>query len=196
MTRARRGYTLVELMLVLVLILVVAVVSFPSLEAMKGNFELTAATDQVRAAWALARVRAVDEGRPYRFAVVPGKGNYRIAPDSGEFWKGTGAIPDGNSTAKPLLVDEALPKGVTFAIGDTPVVANPADDTSLPVGSVDSGQYTSIATFLPDGTSRDDVRIVFSRKGVRPVVLRLRGITGAVSLRLLEDDMETLAVRQ
>ena len=192
----RRGYTLLELTLVLVLILVVAVLSYPSLEAMKGSFEITAATDQVRAAWALARARAIEEGRPYRFAAVPGKGNYRIAPDSGDFWKGSSPVSGDNSTDKPLVVEEAVPKGVAFAIGDTPVVASTTDDTALPIGSIDIGQYTSVATFLPDGTSREDVRIVFSKKGVRPVVMRLRGITGSVTVRLLEEDTQITGGRQ
>jgi len=193
---SRRGYTLVELMLVLILILVVAVLSYPSLESMKGSFEITAATDQVRAAWALARARAVEEARPYRFAAVPQKGNYRIAPDSGEFWQGSPPVSTDNPTDKPLVVEEAVPKGVAFAIGDTTVVTGTVDDTVLPIGSIDLGQYTSVATFLPDGTSREDVRIVFSKKGVRPVVMRLRGITGAVAVRLLEDDVQVTGGRQ
>jgi prepilin-type N-terminal cleavage/methylation domain-containing protein len=191
--RSRRGYTLLELAIVVAILAIVAAAAYPTMESMYADLQVSSAVDQVRAAWTSARVRAVDEGRPYRFAVVPGKGNFRIAPDSSEFWTGSGgstANTGDNSTDKPLLFEDALPKGVAFAVADSAALAA-IDDTKLPIGSVDPAQYSSVATFLPDGTSREDVRVIFSRKGVPPIVLRIRGITGAVTVRSLQDDMNS-----
>src|SRR5438045_428621 len=84
----RPSYTLLELVLVIALLGILTAISYPSLDSMYGHYQLTAATDMVRAGWASARSRALDEGRPYRFAVVPNQGNFRIAPDSSDFWSG------------------------------------------------------------------------------------------------------------
>ena len=39
-----------------------------------------------------------------------------------------------------------------------------------------------MATFLPDGTCREDVTLVFKLKNTRPVYLKLRGLTGSVAV--------------
>lgn len=184
---ARRGYTLLELLLVLALILLLAVIAYPSLDAMSGDLKLVSAADQVRAAWTQARTRAVNEGRPYRFALVPGKGNYRLAPDAPEFWSGDGAqaADSTENTEKPLVLERCVTNGVRFNLQDasTPLELDAGDDSFLPPGSVELNKYLPIVTFSPDGTSREDVNIVFSLKGARPILLRLRGLTGAVTVR-------------
>ena len=69
----RRAFTLMEVALVLALILVLAAITVPSLESMYGDVKLTAATDLIRARWADARTQAIEEGRAYRFAIMPGQ---------------------------------------------------------------------------------------------------------------------------
>ncbi|TMQ33677.1 MAG: prepilin-type N-terminal cleavage/methylation domain-containing protein [Planctomycetota bacterium] len=88
--RSRQGYTLFEVVLVLALLVLLAAITYPSLDAMYGDSKVTAAGDMVRGAWAEAQARAMDEGRAYRFAVIPNQGNYRVAPDSADFWSGNG----------------------------------------------------------------------------------------------------------
>jgi hypothetical protein len=174
-----------ELALVLALIIIITALAYPSLDAMYGSYRATAAADMVRASWASARSRAVNDGQSYRFAVVFGKGNYRIAPDSADAWSGGDGA--ANSTTPPLIVEDALPKGVCFTNsgpgggGDL----SPSSDTVLPPGSVDPASYTPTAVFLPDGTARDDVEITFVTRGAQPVVLRLRALTGIVTVKTL-----------
>src|SRR5436309_2151682 len=107
----RRAFTLMEVALVLALILVLAAITVPSLESMYGDVKLTAATDLIRARWADARTQAIEEGRAYRFAIMPGQGNFRIAPDTGDYWGGGGA----GDTTQGLVIEEDLPEGITFA---------------------------------------------------------------------------------
>jgi type II secretory pathway pseudopilin PulG len=194
---ARRAYTLLEMMLLLVIIVMLAALAYPSLDSMYGDFKVSSAADQVRAAWAEGRAQAINEGRAYRFAVIPGKGNYRLAPDSNEFWGGNGATSaNPTSTDQPVILEKALPKGVRLVVADPSGASpdlTPTDDTVAPAGSVDPSQYQSVVTFLPDGTSREDVQMVFSSRGVRPLVLSLRGITGAVSVRPLEQNGQLTA---
>src|SRR5438045_3157306 len=113
--KTRASFTLLEIVLVLALIMVILGMVYPSLEAMYSDYKITAAGDQVRGAWASARARAMEDVRPYRFTVMSGKSDYRVAPDNPEFWKG-GEPPTAPDSVKPPLVLEAsLPKGIVFS---------------------------------------------------------------------------------
>jgi len=186
--QARPGYTLFEIILVLALIVVLTTLVYPSLDAMYGQYRLTQAADMVRAAWATARAHAMDEGRPYRFAVVPNKGNFRVAPDSSDFWGGQSSDSSGSPDSSGIspVSEDALPKGVRFATADAVQSGNmdTSGDSFLTTGTVDPGTWSSTAVFLPDGTARDDVEITFYARNGRPVVLRLRALTGAAKLIL------------
>ena len=70
----RAAFTLLEILLVMAVIVIIAAISFPSLEAMYGQTRVNAGGDSIRAALATARAHAVEEGIPYRVAIVPGKG--------------------------------------------------------------------------------------------------------------------------
>jgi prepilin-type N-terminal cleavage/methylation domain-containing protein len=177
--RQRPAYTLLEVVLVLAVLAIVTALAYPSIDGMYGHHRLTAALDEVRAAWASGRAHSIEEGRPYRFAVVLGKGNFRLAPDSPEFWDGSGTQSSGNGP-QAAVITGALPRGVSFANGPGGAGgANP--DTVL--ASVAPGQYQTLAVFLPDGTARDDVEIRFNVRGAAPAVLRLRSMTGVVSVQ-------------
>ena len=178
--RHRPSYTLLEVTLVLALLAIVTALAYPSIDGMYGHHRLTAALDEVRGAWASGRAHAIEEGTPYRFSVVLGKGNFRLAPDSPEYWEG-GNPPSGNGT-QAVVITGALPRGVTFANGNGgagPAGGNP--DTVL--ASVSPSQYQTLAVFLPDGTARNDVEIRFIVRGAAPAVLRLRSMTGVVSVQ-------------
>jgi Tfp pilus assembly protein FimT len=181
--RPRIAFTLFELILVLSLLVMLAALAPAALDSLQGTFRVTAAADAVRAAWAEARSHAINEGCAYRFSVVPGAGNYRIAPDAAGFW------PDPNSqspAATPgqghFVLEDALPRGVRFSTSDANGDA-PADNFSP--GSVDPSAWVRVATFLPDGTAQDDAEIVFRARGARAVSMKLRGLTGAVRTRTL-----------
>jgi prepilin-type N-terminal cleavage/methylation domain-containing protein len=182
----RPGYTLFELTLVLALLVLLAAIAYPTMDSLLGTFRMTAAADMVRAYWADARAHAMNEGQAYRFAVVPGKGNFRVAPDSPEFWSGTDTPSPLDPNNPPLVVDDALPRGVRFSTPDAYQSAGmDAGDSSSPVGSVDSSSWSTIVTFLPDGTTKEDVEIVFTGGGAQPLDVKLRALTGAVTVQPL-----------
>jgi prepilin-type N-terminal cleavage/methylation domain-containing protein len=178
---ARPAYTLMELVIVLAVLVVLATLVYPSIDAMYGDYRVTGATDMVRSAWAVARSRAIDESQAYRFSIVPGRGNFRIAPDNANYWGGD-APPPSDQTTPPLVQDDALPKGVRFVTADA--VGNGAPiqggDSALPPGGIDPGMWTTVVTFLPDGTADQDAELIFNARGARTMVLRLRGLTGVV----------------
>jgi prepilin-type N-terminal cleavage/methylation domain-containing protein len=168
----RRGFTLLEVTLVLALIVILGAMAWPSIEAMYGDMRLTAAADQIRARWADARTQAIEEGRPYRFAIQLADGRYRIAPDTPQEWGGGGTDLPPDTDTPPLVVEESLPKGVSFAES----TGKDADG---------EGDWLTIVRFLPEGNADRDVDIIFESTGYRPVVLHLRGLTGSVSMETL-----------
>lgn len=175
------AYTLFEMVLVLALILVFLAISYPSLEAMYGDFRVQTAMDGVRAAWAQARARAVEDGRSYAFGVVPSSGNYRIAPEGADYWDGDPPTIE-DELVPPLVMTDSLPKGVRF---QTPTSGLSLSDyaASLPADQVPFTDWEKMVTFLPDGTAREDIEIVFEARGARPMIIRLRALTGVITVR-------------
>ena len=65
----------------------------------------------------------------------------------------------------------------------TPDANANAGDSSLPLDGVSLDQWSTMATFLPDGTTREDVSIVLDCEGTRPITIQLRSLTGTVRVR-------------
>jgi Tfp pilus assembly protein FimT len=166
----RRAYTLFEMILTAAVIAVTASLAVPSLDNMYPAYKMNAAVDSVRAAWAMGRAHAIDEGRPYRFAVTPGGENYRLAPDDDPADGGMPSDDQGNGPRAFVLSDH-LPKGVTFARAQ--------EDGQQ---SSNSDGLSTVAVFLPDGTARDDAEIRFQVNGATPKTVKLRGMTGSVTV--------------
>jgi Tfp pilus assembly protein FimT len=187
-SRRRAGggaaFTLFELMLVLAIMVVAAAISFPSLKSMVASYRVTAAGDSIRAAWAQGRAHAMNESRAYRFSIVVGAGDFRLAPDSSEYWSGKGSASPTPGAA--LILQDALRPGVRFSDPKQPGAANFADDSPSAVApGSDSSDWSTVAVFLPDGTARDDCELTFSTKGARALSVKLRAMTGAVTTRWL-----------
>jgi hypothetical protein len=172
-------------MLVLAILVVVAAIVYPSAESMYGHLRLSQGADAVRKAWAEARAHAIDEGQPYRFAIVPNQGNFRVAPNTPEYWSSTGRTQTpGDATSGPLVFNETLPKGLRFSAPDAPAGAQPTQgESSLPKDSVSPEMWSTRTIFLPDTTASQDVEIVFGAPGTMGLVMRLRALTGAVTVR-------------
>jgi prepilin-type N-terminal cleavage/methylation domain-containing protein len=180
----RTGFTLFEMVLVLAIMVILAGITYPSIKGMFGYYKLHGGVDSVRAAWAHARGRAIEESRPYRFAVEPNGSHFRVAPDQPDYW--SGSAPSSDPHGAGTVMEKSLPAGVHFAIGDAspaPAAENTSkgDDSSPP-----SGEWTPAVVFLPDGTAREDVTMTFQVHGVRPVALYLRGLTGVSSTQTVK----------
>jgi prepilin-type N-terminal cleavage/methylation domain-containing protein len=183
--KRRNGFTLFEMVLVLAIVVILAAMAYPALSNLVGKDGLsgkrgqTAALDDLRGKLAEARSRAMDEGRPYRVAVMPGKGNFRVAPDGDQYWGGSGQAAGNNQGRKPLVLACALPHGSRFADPDAiPASSSNADEvTSQAPDQVSPSAYQKLVVFRPDGTARDDARIAVVTVGTRPVVCQIRAMT-------------------
>ncbi len=157
MGKFQQGYTLLELLVVLALIVLIAALAYPSLDGLYESRRLTAGADQVRTAWASARSHAMDEGQPYQFAVALNKGNFRVAPDTADQWPGASASATPADPSNPAFVLQgALPKGVRFVTVDSIHGSDSSldDDTVLPTDNIDPSVWSRTVVFLPDGTAR------------------------------------------
>jgi Tfp pilus assembly protein FimT len=170
MTRPTRrpGLTLIEVLLVIAVIITLGAVAYPTLSAMYGDVKVKAAADQVRASWTEARSHAIEDGRPYRFAIQPGTAKYRVAPDADGFWDGSGGAAD-DGEAPPFTQEGDLPNGILFAGG-----------ADLP----ESGGWATVVVFHPDGGASADTEVSMKEDDdSTPIVVRVRAMTGAVSVR-------------
>lgn len=170
MTRpARRsGYTLLELMCVIAVLVILGAVILPSLAGMFLDTRVKAAADLVRGQAAIARSRAIEDGRVYQLFASPDGRRVRIGPDESELLE-----QSASATATPILVRETdLPDGVTLVPMFT------GDETQM---TVSTDGWTKLVSFKPDGTCRELLaRFELQEPGVQSFMVTVRGITGAV----------------
>jgi len=172
----RKAYSLLELVLVLAVIVVLGAFAVPGLIGDNEYVKETASTDAVKAAWTAARAQAMKEGRPYRFAVVWNKGNFRVAPDSDDYWKGNAHKTDDKNPA--LIIEKSLPEGVAFSKGSSSGSSAPTD-TVLATDGISPNQWDTVVVFNPDGSASDDVRLEFTGGGCPG--LEVRAFTGTAA---------------
>jgi type II secretory pathway pseudopilin PulG len=179
----RSAFTLLELVLVIAVIIALAAVLYPSLEPLYDYYKLSAAADTVKAGMLQARAQAVEEGRPYAFAILPGKGNFRVAPDSPLYWSGAGSTGEDESGIPAFIYEEALPKGIPFTEAEDDSPLPQGEETVLDRDQINLNQWKQIVVFLPDGTATKDVEITLRKGGTVPMVVSLRSLTGSVTVR-------------
>ncbi len=172
MTAFRRhsGYTLMEIIVVMAVIIILGAVFIPTLTGVEGDRPIKAAGDLMRARLAEARARAMEDGIPYRLALSPDFRRVRVTPDD---QTGNAFPPDENESQDPSVSDYVFPKGVTAR------VLNDVSGESV----VDQFGWTTVATFEPLGTSKETVvEVELSQPGVYQLLVRMRGLTGNVSI--------------
>ena len=193
---SRRGTTLLELVLVMAILVLVASLGYPAYETLVEGVKTDTAVDAVRGALADAQAHAMNEGQAYRFAIVPGQRDIRIAPDSSDYWSGGGtpAQSSNDNTDPPLAYGSKLPAGMAINIGSDAVAGTSGTETEKDSAAnkdssanLDPAAYTSAAVLLPDGSARDDVDLAMSRNGVRVVVIHLRALTGSVTVQNVQN---------
>ena len=201
---ARRGFTMVEMLLVLGVIVVFAGMTVPPVMRMFSQQKLTGSAERVRAAIAGARFRAIESGLIYqfcsetngsRFVVVPFEPDHANAQSGGQ--KSSGGRAWGQ-----------LPKGVVFSSATVRTLSNPATTGTssgsaapmatashkLPAGALDglpnasdlaSANWGLPILFHPEGSANADVEITVSDTKAQHIKLHVRAFTGAVSLERL-----------
>ena len=167
--RSRAGYTLMEVLVVLAILIILAAILAPTFNSFSRDTKVKAATDTIMARIADARASAIERGLPYRLALSEDGMHIRIAPDDQAYANHTVMSDDEDN---PLVAEADFPKDVT--------VQQIMDDEFQAV--TDQAGWTRVATFLPDGTCREDLAVLQVREpGVYTILIRIRGLTGAAT---------------
>ena len=198
-----RGMTLLELLLVMVVLVVVAALALPALRGPMANRRLGKSAELVRAAWARARVDAMESGRTYVFRHTPGSNDFRVRPWTrpediltsdrvdGDFERDAAVDDvrpgDGSSEKRSL---RTLPDDVFFLDGE---IVDDARGAALlideSVSRLEDDEQSAPIFFYPDGTT-SDARVALANQRRWVVTIRLRGLTGVArvgSLQTLEE---------
>lgn len=190
--RRADGFTLVEMLLALAVLLMLAGLSWPLLERLTGQTYLKRGTEQVRVELGATRLRAIDAGMIYQFRYEPGGRRYIVLPfepyDEGRVEN----EPSGGSPLHGSLVEDGeIPEGLTFQLSEneTAVQAIDADWLNLSPNSAQLSKtaWSSPLLFFTDGSAVDGELSVIDEhdRSLRVVV---RELTGAVRVETPTDE--------
>ena len=187
------GYTLMEMLLVLAIIVIAAAAVTPKLTGMMRNVTLTSAANTIRAELTRAHVTAMRTGRVQVFNYEPGGRKFKVEP-----WIGgddaientSGEENNSPSPAAKNMTTPMLPEGTKFAAGDSAVESR-SEKISQDMQS--DASWSRPILFYPDG-SAGDAFVVVGNEHNAGIRINLRGMTAAVTveeikdLKLLEED--------
>jgi prepilin-type N-terminal cleavage/methylation domain-containing protein len=111
----RRGFSLLELTIVLGIICVIAAMSYPSLQAYLKNYRVAGDAKRIASQIALARMRSAGDFNQERVNIDQTGGTFEMDACT----KSTGVFTNENGAVFPLSA------GVSFGYGNTTTPANP-----------------------------------------------------------------------
>jgi Tfp pilus assembly protein FimT len=164
----RTGYTVLELLAVLAVLVILGAVVIPSIAGFYGNSKQRGAADLVRTRLNEARAKAMERGVPFRVAINSDKTRLRVAPDDENFASVTADDPPAfDSTATEDKFEEITVE-LTLEEGDERIP--------------DSGGWLTIVTMRPDGSAKEARSATISVKqgNIPPLRIQVRGVTGRI----------------
>jgi len=195
-----RGFTLMEVMLTMCLLVVIAALAWPALDKPFANQRLRKAADKIRAEWYGARVEALNSGLTHIFRYTIDGDSYRIerqaapeTPSDVAYDTTYDATTGQQSYAADLPATQGrLPEGVTFVVSETALDTRVAtiESQSASVSSLEAS-WSDPILFYPDGTT-STARLVLRNQHSRCIELALRGLTGVVKVGELYTDEDVL----
>ena len=110
-----QGFTLLEVMLVLAILVVIASLSVRLTAALLANYRIRQSSEEIRAEWTRLRIKAMEDGHIYCFRFSYGKDQYRVD-----------RVLDAHFTAK-----FASPKDSAYRYSDDPLMDKTIDPDEL-----------------------------------------------------------------
>jgi prepilin-type N-terminal cleavage/methylation domain-containing protein len=206
--RVRRGYTLLELLLVLSILLIVSAAASPAVVGLMADYRLKEATEKIRISLAASRIHCIDLSSTYQFRFELGGRRYLAIPTDAEVYNS--AIQNSSAASVPSAVTNGvpnrrieigeLPEGCTFqaalAVGSATGMAMPMTTAPVQAASTDLAWAAAVArvpvaatlgavawsppiVFHPDGTATDTALNIVD-KGGRGFRISLRELTGEI----------------
>jgi len=141
----RPGFTLVEIIIVLGLVVIIGGLVLTAIQKPMAGRRLQLAADQIRVEWARARSRAMASGQIYCFICELGGNGYAVQP-----WSDAGI-----ESASTVEVDQSLPPLDGGNTGGLSQPGSPSGDTSL-------GMVISSRKELPEKITFADLQVMDS----------------------------------
>ena len=187
---ASDGFTLVEVLLVVAIVVIVAALVWPAMEKPLAYRRLHSAADEVRTEWCQARTEAMRSGRTYAFRYEVGGDHYYSEPDRGpEANTATGAPASASSTggntpspadAAAPVENKTLPTGVKF-LGQQPAENTTTAPSAASAQNQPAAGWSEPIFFYPDGTA-SDVQLILSCNQSYALRVMLRGSTATATV--------------
>jgi prepilin-type N-terminal cleavage/methylation domain-containing protein len=200
---ARRGLTLIEVMLVLALMVVIAAFTWPVMNNTFASQRLKKAAEIVRTQWSKSRILAMNSGRVVLFRYEIGGGRFRsdeyIDVTAFENMSNDGTTPEANATSggnswtpyqdtnsqnsasPPVAGEQTLPEGILFRACEIDNDSRATTATVNPAADATGISWSEPIYFYPDGTSSSAQLQIYNDRQ-RAVELVLRGMTGVVKV--------------
>ena len=195
-TPTSRGYTLVEMLIVVAVLATVVGLSWPALSRPLAKSRLRNAARELRNALAGARLEAIESGVAQQFRYQLRSGCYDVTPtsapdDTGAFTpvSSEGLLDDGTAAPDPFAYDQPdvieLSDGVMFM---DPVALQGSDlptEEALPADSLIEADWSDPIVFYPNGrTFNARFRLAGDKNYF--VDVTLRGLTGVAKVGQIE----------
>lgn len=158
----RSGFTLIELIMVMILLFIVAGITVPYFAAGIPGAKIRSAADQLYAALHMGRNDAATYGFRTRLVVNQEKNTWRLEKEPKPF-----SEPDEFQPVGPNWITTELPDGVVFSELEG-------------FGEGDEGDE-SVLEFLADGTLRESARLVIGNDDGDTRILEVSAATGRVA---------------
>ncbi|MCH2178502.1 MAG: prepilin-type N-terminal cleavage/methylation domain-containing protein [Mariniblastus sp.] len=184
--RRTSGFTLLELIIVLAVMIAVAAMSLPLLQRSFSGQKLDKGADLVRAHMGLARVSAIRTGEIYAFYYQVEGPAFRVGPFNAETvdsMKGV-SLNEETRSSNFDFGDDLLPRDVRFSMAVTNTDARAA--AAMVSANFQPGDMRPLL-FYPDGTSQT-AKVILQNQENDAVQVTLRGLTGTTTVKKILDD--------
>jgi prepilin-type N-terminal cleavage/methylation domain-containing protein len=176
------GFTLIEVTLVLVILVVIGAIITPQLTGAYNRSQLRNGAEVIRSAWLRTRLRAMETGQTHVFRCALKGGEFQLLSipelmaSGGQAANPTGIVAE--ATGNWWLDFTRLPAGVLFAKLD----AAPSQQVAaMFTGLQGSATWAGPVVFYPDGTCTDATVLIIN-ENENTIRVTLRGMTGTVNL--------------
>lgn len=200
--RHHRGFTLVEMLLVLAVLATLAALAWPSMERVYRDLELKQAAQDVRTSLSQARLHAIDSGLIYQFRYEPMGQQYVVIPWEREFDSSSGDAQSGigniGASAAPVIpkssgrlgeelrFEAARNRDMMFATLADQSAGSETLNAELLAGLPEASRlaqasWSTPILFYPEGSGTDVTFDLLDQRG-QFIRISVRGLTGAVTI--------------
>ncbi|MCA9092413.1 MAG: prepilin-type N-terminal cleavage/methylation domain-containing protein [Planctomycetaceae bacterium] len=179
--RSRRGFTLWEMLLVVVLLLMVMAVAWPAISRLFAEDNLQKSLSTLQLKFGAARIQALERQIPYQFCYEPGGRRFIFIPAL--FAESAESNSTQSTATIPWISAEELPEGYRLeGRALTSVVQTPANDSTQDQAVPQS--FNIPEAWLVDIEDPDHFRgVVWSP----PILIRPDGSATAAEFALIDD---------